>query len=123
MSYTSRPAATSRRITRLSATSAPPVATTLTAATTPVADLRHLPLPGCEPLHELERLLGDLPPAGVDGQSMPAARHLDDLGHSRVALLLLVGRVRDRPGNCMVRVGRDDQHRAPLRVRRVDFRL
>src|SRR5262252_4068254 len=77
----------------------------------------------CEPLDELERLLGDLPPAGVDCQRVPAVRHLDDLGHALVAFLLFVGRVRDRPGNRMVRVGGDDQHRTALRVRRVDFGL
>src|SRR6476619_5719598 len=57
-----------------------------------------------EPLDELECLPGDLPPAGVDRQRVPAVRHLDDLGHARVARLLLVGRVRDRPGDRMVRV-------------------
>src|SRR5262245_6191737 len=76
-----------------------------------------------EPLDELERLLGDLPPAGVDRQRVPAALHLHDLGHALVALLLLVGRVRDRPGDRLIRVGRDDQHRTALRVRRVDLRL
>src|SRR5215472_6081994 len=73
-----------------------------------------------EPLYELERLFGDLPPAGVDRERVPPARHLDDLGHAVVALLLLVCRVRDRPRNRMVRVGRDDQHRTTHRVLRVD---
>src|SRR5262245_39401551 len=74
-------------------------------------------------LDELERLFGDLAPAGVDRQRGPAAHHLDNLGHALVALLLFVRRVGDRPGDRMIRVGRDDQHRAPLRVRRVDLRL
>jgi hypothetical protein len=62
----------------------------------------------CEPLDELESLHGDFPPAGVDRQRVPAARHLGDLGHARVALLPFVGRVRDRPRDRMVGVGRDD---------------
>src|SRR4029077_9130226 len=56
----------------------------------------------CESLHELERLLGDLPPARVNRQRMPAACHLDDLGHALVALLLFVRRVRNRPGHRLV---------------------
>src|SRR5262249_22252861 len=47
----------------------------------------------CESLDEIERLLGDLPPAGVDRQRVPATRHLDDLGHALIALLLFVSRV------------------------------
>src|SRR5215470_16191009 len=86
-------------------------------------DLTDTTARSCEALDELERLLGDLPPAGVDRQRVAAARHLDDLGHALVALLLFVGRVRDRPGNRMVRIGRDDEHWTPLRVRRVDLRL
>src|SRR5262252_8461777 len=77
----------------------------------------------CEPLDELERLLGDLPPADVDCQRVPAARHLDDLGDDLVTFLLFVGRVRDRPVNRMIRGGRDDKHWTPLRVRRVDLCL
>src|SRR5688572_19276979 len=77
----------------------------------------------CESLDELERPRGDFPPAGVDRQRVPAARHLDDLGHALVALLLLVSRVGDRPGDRLVRVGRNDQHWTPLRVHRVDLRL
>src|SRR5215470_18736212 len=41
-----------------------------------------------ESLDELKGFLGDLPPAGVDCQRVAAARHLDDLGHAIVALLL-----------------------------------
>src|SRR5262245_26699495 len=77
----------------------------------------------CEPLDELERLPGDLPPAGVDRQRVPAPGHLDDLGHALVALLFSVRRVRDRPGNRLVRVGRDDEHWTALGVRRVDLCL
>ena len=39
-------------------------------------------LPCREPLDELERLLGDLPPAGVDRQRVPAVRDLFDLSHA-----------------------------------------
>ena len=76
-----------------------------------------------EALHEPQRGVGNLPPAGVNRQRVPAARHLDDLGHALIALLLLVGRVGDRPGDRMVRVGLDDQHWTPLRVHRVHLRL
>src|ERR1039458_255976 len=37
-----------------------------------------------EALNELHRGLGDLAPAVVDCQRVPAARHLDDLGDARV---------------------------------------
>src|SRR5262249_45752754 len=74
-------------------------------------------------LGELERLVGDLPPAGVNGQRVPTVRHLDDLCDGLVALLFLIGSVRDRPRDGMVRVGRDDQHRPPLRIRRIDLDL
>src|SRR5262245_24847425 len=77
----------------------------------------------CEPLDELERRLGDLPPPGVDRQRVPAARHLDHLGHALVALLLLVCRVRYRKRDRLIPIGRDDQHRTPFRVRRVDLRF
>src|SRR5262245_7983254 len=81
-------------------------------------------LTGCaEPLDELEHCLGDLPPASVDCERVPPVRHLDDFGHALVALLLLVGGVRDGPGDRLVRVGRDDQHRTPIRIRRVDLCL
>src|SRR5215472_6483095 len=63
-----------------------------------------------ESLGELESFLGDLTPARVDCKRVPTARHLDDFGHALVALLLFVGRVGNRPGNRMIRVGRDDQH-------------
>src|SRR5262245_9413206 len=76
-----------------------------------------------EPLDELEHLFGDVTPAGVDRQRMPAVRHLDDLGHALIALLLLVGRVGDREGDRMIRVGGDDQHRTPVRIHRIDLRL
>jgi hypothetical protein len=42
----------------------------------------------CGPLDELERLVGDFPPAGVDRQRVPAARHLDG---SRIVGEVLIG--------------------------------
>src|SRR5438046_10152015 len=50
-----------------------------------------------EALDEGERRLGDLPPAAVDGERVPAVGHLGDLGHGLVPLLLFVRGVRDRP--------------------------
>src|SRR5260370_30312092 len=38
-----------------------------------------------EPLHESERCVGHLTPAGVDDQRVPAVGKLDDLGDARVA--------------------------------------
>src|SRR5262249_60738231 len=82
--------------------------------------IRHL---SREPLDEFEHLLGDFTPAGVDRQRVPAVRHLDDLSHARVALLLLLGRVRDREGDRIIGIGGHDQHRAPIRIHRVDLGL
>jgi len=76
-----------------------------------------------EPLDEVERGLGDLLPAVVDGQRVAAVGHLLDLGDARVALLPLVGRVGDRPGNRVVLLPVEDQQRAPIGVLRVDLRL
>src|SRR5687767_3020041 len=50
-----------------------------------VTTSRALEIGSCEPLDELERLLGNLAPAGIDRQRVPAAGHLHDLGHARVA--------------------------------------
>src|SRR5262249_47083817 len=82
--------------------------------------IRHL---SREPLDEFEHLLGDFTPAGVDRQRVPAVRHLDDLSHALVPLLLLVGRVRDREGDRMIRVGGHYQHRTPVGIHRVDLCL
>src|SRR5258708_29064136 len=49
-----------------------------------------------EALHERQRGAGDLAPAAVDGEGVPVAGDLDDLGHVLVALLALVGGVGDR---------------------------
>ena len=54
---------------------------------------------------------------------MPAARDLPDLGHARVALLALVGSVRDRPGYGVVLLAVDDQQRAAVGVGGVDLSL
>src|SRR5207245_10229785 len=43
-----------------------------------------------EALYKSERGLGDLAPAAVDDERVPAVGHLDDLGHRLVALLLFV---------------------------------
>src|SRR3954449_1850164 len=55
-----------------------------------------------EALHERERLLGDLAPAAVDGEGVPAIRDLLDLRHALVPLLPLEGRVRYRPRDGVV---------------------
>jgi hypothetical protein len=58
--------------------------------------------------YERERSVGDLPPAAVDGQRMAAVRHLDDLRDAFVALLLLEGRVGDRPRDRVILLARDE---------------
>src|ERR1700687_4446613 len=45
-----------------------------------------------EALHKRESRVGDLAPATVDDQRVPAILHLDDLAHALVSLLPLVGR-------------------------------
>src|SRR5436305_15042363 len=50
-----------------------------------------------EALDELQGGVGDLVPAAVDRQGVAAVGHLDDLGHARVAPLLLVLCVHERP--------------------------
>src|SRR6185369_3674341 len=64
-----------------------------------------------EALHELERRLGDFPPAAVDRERVAAIRHLLDLGHGLVSPLPLVGGVSDRPGNGVVLLSVEDQQR------------
>src|SRR5258707_8951286 len=76
-----------------------------------------------EPLDEVERGLRDLLPAVVDGERVAAIGHLLDLGDALVALLPLVGRVGNRPGNRVVLLPVEDQQRAPIWVLRVDLRL
>jgi len=49
-----------------------------------------------EPLYKSEGNLAYLPPAAVDGERVPSAGDLDELGHAYVALLDLVGGLRDR---------------------------
>src|SRR6266498_4546225 len=55
-----------------------------------------------ETLDERQGGVGDLAPAAVDGEGVPAVLDLDDLGHALVVLLLLVGRVGDRPRDGVV---------------------
>ena len=46
--------------------------------------------------------VGDFTPAVVDGQGVPAAGDLDELGDTRVAPLAFVGGVGDGPTDCVV---------------------
>src|SRR4051812_22732870 len=55
-----------------------------------------------EAFDEVERRLGDLAPAAVDRQGVPAVGHAGDFGHSGIALLLLEGGLDDRPRNGVV---------------------
>src|SRR6266852_7552275 len=82
-----------------------------------------LPASANEALDESEGSVGDLAPTAVDDQGMPAVRHLDDLGHSRIAFLLLVGRVRDRPRHGVVFLSVDDQEGSAGGILGVDLRL
>jgi hypothetical protein len=52
--------------------------------------------------------VGDLAPAAVGGERVPAARHLDHLGHAGVALLVLVGGAGDRRRSGMVLLAGDE---------------
>src|SRR4051812_31641033 len=61
--------------------------------------------------NERERRVGDLAPAAVDRERVPAVLDLDDLGHALVVLLLLVRGVRDRPRDRVVLLAGDDQER------------
>src|SRR5207344_2338718 len=64
---------------------APPSVSTHVASRPPgYGAIRH---PLGEPLDEVERGLGDLAPAVIDGERVPAIRDLHDLRHSRVSLL------------------------------------
>src|SRR5437762_150157 len=76
-----------------------------------------------EALDEGERRLGDLPPAAVDHERVPAVGYLGDLGQGLVPLLLLVRGVRDRPRDGVVLLAVDDQERPARGVLRVDLRL
>src|SRR5215204_5202071 len=76
-----------------------------------------------EALHECERRVGDLAPATVDRQRVAAIRDLLDLGDTRIALLPLVGGVRDRQGDRVVLIAVDDQERAAVGILRVHLRL
>src|SRR3984885_6226080 len=72
---------------------------------------------------ERERGLRHLAPAVVDGQRVSPALDLGYLGHVRVPLLLLVGRVRDRPRHGVVAAAADEEHRAAARALGVHLRL
>jgi hypothetical protein len=62
-----------------------------------------------EALHEREGCIGDLAPAAVDRERVPAIGNLDDLCHSLAALLLFVGGVGDREWDRVVLLAGDDQ--------------
>ena len=74
-----------------------------------------------EALDEVQRGLGDLLPAAVDHERVPAVRQLLDLRDPGVALLALVGGVGDRPRDRVVLLAGDDQQRPARRVLRVDL--
>src|SRR5437773_10103325 len=76
-----------------------------------------------EALDEGERRLGDLPPAAVDHERVPAVGYLGDRGQGLVPLLLLVRGVRDRQRDRVVLLAVDDQERPARGVLRVDLRL
>src|SRR5271165_1679544 len=76
-----------------------------------------------EALGEREGRVSDLAPAAVDGERVPAAGHLDHLGHAGVALLVLVGGAGDRRRRGVVFLAGDEQHRAAVGVAGVDLRL
>jgi hypothetical protein len=57
---------------------------------------------GGEALNEPERRVSDLAPAAVDGQGVAAVRDLDELGHSLVVLLPLVGGLGNGGGDRVV---------------------
>src|ERR1700761_3496856 len=76
-----------------------------------------------ESLHEVQGGVGDLAPAAVDRERVPAVGYLDDLGHPWVALLALERGVRDGPRHGVVLLAVDDQQRPSLRILGVDLRL
>src|SRR5437773_12569671 len=76
-----------------------------------------------EALDEGERRLGDLPPAAVDHERVPAVGYLADLGRGLVPLLLRLRGVRDRPRDGVVLLAGDDHERPARGDLRVDLRL
>src|SRR5438094_10052443 len=80
-------------------------------------------LPSVEAADELQRHLRNFLPAAVDGQRVAAARDLLDLGYAGIALLLLVGGVRDRPRDRVVLLAIENEQRPTLWVDRVDLGL
>ena len=77
-----------------------------------------------EALDELQRRVGDLLPAVVDGERVAAVLELDDLGDRvLVAPLALERRVADRPRHGVVLGARDDEQRAAVGVLGLDLHL
>src|SRR6266576_6437111 len=74
-------------------------------------------------LDERERLVGDLAPAAVDRERMPAVRDRRDLGDTGVASLLLVRRVDDCPRHRMIALAGYEQQRAAFGILAVYLRL
>src|SRR5713101_2262744 len=74
-------------------------------------------------LDESKGRIGNLAPATVDDQCVAAVGEFDDLGYALIALLLLVGSVRDRPGNLVVLGAVDEQEWSAVGVLGVDLRL
>src|SRR5258708_37625716 len=74
-------------------------------------------------LDECQGRVGHLAPARIDDERVPAVGQLDDLGHPRVALLLLVGSFSNRRRDGVILYAFDDQKRAALGVLGVDLGL
>src|SRR5258708_19409762 len=74
-------------------------------------------------LDECQGRVGHLAPARIDDERVPAVGQLDDLGHPRVALLLLVGSFSNRRRDGVILYAFDDQKRAALGILGVDLGL
>src|SRR4051794_30198583 len=76
-----------------------------------------------EALDERERLVGDLAPAAIDRERMPAVRDPRDLGDTGVTSLLVVRRVDDCPRHRVIAFARDEQQWSAFGILAVDLRL
>ena len=99
----------------------PPSETRVHHASLRLFDIR-IPLLDEAP-EECERRVGDVSPAAVNGQRVPAIGDRDNLSNADIPLLALERRVRDLPRNRVVLLARDDQQRPALRALDVDIRL
>src|SRR5712692_2984001 len=108
----------------IAATPEPRIAATSVSRWLRLMPARARPVAGSdEALDEGERGVGDLAPAAVDGERVPAAGDRDELRDRLVPLLAVVGGLRDRRRHGVILVPDDDQQRPPLRVLGVDLRL